>query len=284
MNRVAEMERALENDPLAARLARIEVPPVPEALWASVLTEPRPAPQRRRRFRVAIGFGAGAVALATLAVTPAGAAIGRTILPQGIQQKLGIFEGAPTHLAAPSGVPGGSGGRRVVHSLMPCSQVPATPPYPTALQGVECYPDLSLAEAQRRVDFTIPTPTAMPPGLSYRGALVGITMGAPKSSVLLTYRDATGTKSLGLQVVRGTPGSGSAVPSGVAQRVTVDGSPAYYVHGSYGDDGPGTAVRWNSAADDEELTWQHDGFTYDLTTAGLHFSSADLIRIAESVR
>ena len=283
MTRLAEIEHGLEHDPLAARLARVEVAPVPEALRAAVLAGSVPAPRRRRR-RLAVGVGAGAVALATLALTPACAAIGRAVLPQGIQQRLGLFEGAPTHLSSPGGSPGGGDRNSVRVSLMPCSQVPATPPYPQVQHAYDCYPDLSLAAAQRQVDFTIPTPAALPAGLSYRGALVGIAMGAPRSSVLLTYRDATGTRSLGLQVVRGTPRSGSGVPSGSVERVTVDGVTGYYVHGGYGDDGPGTSVRWNPAADDEELTWERGGFTYDLTTAGLHFSSADLIRIAESVR
>ena len=283
MTRLSEIERALDNDPLATRLGRIEVPPIPEALRFKVLAGSRPASSGRRRRRVVIGVGAGAVVLATLTVTPVGARIARAVLPQGVQQKLGLFEGAPTQLSSPGGLPTGSQ-RHARASLMPCSQVPAVPPYPHVPQAYGCYPDLSLAAAEARLDFAIPTPAALPAGLSYRGALVGIARGAPKSSVLLTYRDASGTRSLGLQVVRGAPQSGSGVPSGSVQRVELDGSPAYYVHGGYGDEGPGSAVRWNPAADDEELTWQHDGFTYDLTTSGLHFSSADLIRIAESVR
>jgi len=77
---------------------------------------------------------------------------------------------------------------------------------------------------------------------------------------------------------------GSAVPSSSAQRVRVEGGPAYYVHGAYEDVGPGTIAAWNPAADDEELTWQHNGMVYDLTAGGLHLASNDLTRIAESVR
>jgi hypothetical protein len=285
-----EMEQLLR-----ALFSTVAPPPAPIA-WdagassqdvvprARVLAGGHPTPARRRRRRVVAGLGAAAVALSLVAVTPAGAAIARTVLPKGIQQRLGLFEGAPTQLSAPGGLPAGSGGGSPTASPMPCSQVPAIPPYPQVHHAYDCYPDLSLAAAQRQVDFSIPTPAALPGGLSYRGALVGIAMGDPKNSVLLTYRDTSGKKSLGLEVVRGTPGSGSGVPSGSVQRVKVDGSPAYYVHGSYGDDGPGTSARWHPGADDEELTWQHGGFTYDLTTAGLHYSSADLIRIAESVR
>jgi len=282
MTRLSEIERAVHGDPLGARLARIEVGPVPDALRTRVLSGLRAAPPRRGR-RVAVALGAGAVAAVALAATPAGAAIARAVLPVGIQQGLGLMEGAPSQLSPPGGLPAGGGGHRATGSPMPCSQIPATPPYPQVPHAFECRPDLSVAAAQREVDFTIPTPADLPSGLSFQGALVGITMGAPRSSVLLTYGDAGGGRSLSLQIVRGTPQSGSAVPSGTVQRLTVDGGPAYYVHGSYGDGGPGTAARWNPGADDEELTWQRDGFTYDLTAAGLHFSSADLIRIAQSV-
>jgi hypothetical protein len=77
---------------------------------------------------------------------------------------------------------------------------------------------------------------------------------------------------------------GSAVPSGTAQAVSVDGGRAWYVHGGYDDDGHGGAPRWNPAADDEELTWQRDGLTFDLTAAGLGYGAADMVRLAESVR
>jgi hypothetical protein len=129
------------------------------------------------------------------------------------------------------------------------------------------------------VDFTIPTPRSLPAGVSFRGALVD-----SAHSVYLTYGDAARKTAVSLWVKNEAPVGGSAVPSSAAQRVQVDGSPAFYVHGAYEDSGPGTVAKWNPNADDQELTWQHDGFTYDMTAEGLHFSSADLIRIAQSVR
>jgi hypothetical protein len=289
MTRLDDIERAIDSDLLSARLMRVETVPVADALRAGLLAGSKPAPRGRRRRRLATGLGGGAAAIAILAMTPAGPALARSVLPEGILQKLNLFEGTPPQLIAPGGAPVTS-----LHpvqrltpphgSPIPCSQVPAKPPYPQVPQAVDCYPDLSLVAAQQQVDFAIPTPHALPDGVTYDGAVVGIAMDAPHSSVLLSYLDSVGTRSIGLEVVRGTPHSGSGVPSGSAERVQVDGGPAYYVHGSYGSSGPGATARWNPDADDEELTWQRDGMTFDLTAAGLHYSSIDLVRIAESVR
>ncbi|HEY2703780.1 MAG TPA: hypothetical protein VGL20_08830 [Candidatus Dormibacteraeota bacterium] len=284
MTSVTEIERALDSDPLAVRLSEAEVPSVSAELWAAVLSGARPAPKRRHRRRLIAGLGGGAVALSLLVVTPAGASIARAVLPHGLQQRLGLVVGAPAELTPPGGRT--VAGSHASGSALPCSQVPHNPPTLSAgsrggtahvSQQFECYPDLGLTAAQGQVSFTIPTPTSLPSGVTFRGALV-----ASAHSVFLTYRDASSRKTLGLWVTKGAPVGGSAVPS--AQRVQVDGGPAFYVHGSYDDSGPGTTARWNPAADAEELTWQHDGMTYDLTATGLHFSSTDLIRIAESVR
>jgi hypothetical protein len=244
--KTSEWEELLAADPLSIRLSRIEDPAVPPRLMEKVLTgRPIPTTRRSRRMRKAVVVGGLALALIVVA-TPA---IARSILPPGLQQRLGLVVGAPAVITRP----------------------------PNAQPGIRVTPNLSLADAQAKVSFTIPTPGWLPDGVSFKGALVE----PNDSGVYLAYRGAGGG-GVGLAVHPGTKVGGPAVPA--AQRVQVDGSPAYFVHGSYESSGPGTAATWDPAADDEELTWQRNGITYDLTAGGLHLSRTDLVRIAESIR
>jgi hypothetical protein len=160
---------------------------------------------------------------------------------------------------------------------MPCSQVPLHPTPGAGGGGYQCYPDLSLADVQRRAGFAVPTPSSLPAGVAYRGGTA-----ATPHSVYLSYGGGSG--GLGLEVRDDAPIGGSAVPSGSAQRATVAGGTGWFVRGSYGDNGPGTTAHWNPDADDLELTWQRNGLTFDLTAGGLHLSRDQLIAIAESVR
>jgi hypothetical protein len=78
------------------------------------------------------------------------------------------------------------------------------------------------------------------------------------------------------------PNGGSAVPSSSAHTVRVNGHPAVYVHGGYESSATSNPV-WNPKADVEELSWQADGITYDMSASELHLSQRDLIRMADSV-
>lgn len=272
MSAVIDNDELLDRDPLAARLAAVDVGR-PSPRLRSSIDEMRPrvgrATHRRRLMR---GVAALVGAVAVLAVTPAGSALGRAILPDGLQQRLGLVVGAPTHLQPGGGgasTPGGATGSPL-------------PPGTTLIAGgggMVLAPSLTLAEAQRLVDFPLPQPRDLPDGVVFRGAAVDSTQ-----SALLHYADSTNLRHVGLQVRRGTAVGGSAVPAGSVQQVAVDGVLAYYVHGSYEDAGPGTVASWNAAADDVELTWQRGGFTYNLTAAGLHLSSSAAVQIAQSVR
>jgi hypothetical protein len=189
-----------------------------------------------------------------------------------MQQFFGIVSGAPVTLSPPANrvtpMPG--------KSPVPCSQVPP----PTGnLTGVLCYPDLSLPAAQSRVAFTIPTPSTLPRVVTYYGALVD----SPRS-VMLSYRSVTkASAGLGLSIDEGPQVGGSAVPSGSLEPVQVDGNPAFYVRGDYESSGPGAVAHWNPNGKAQELTWRHNGLTFDMTSAGLHLSEAEFIQIAESM-
>jgi hypothetical protein len=277
MTRLMDIERALEDDPLAIRLSRISVAPMSSdvrvALSAAI--PPRPAPRRRRRWGAAAAVAAVVVSLA-LFVTPAGAALARAVLPSGLQQFFGIVSGAPTQLIPPGGASAPHGPTSQTGSSaasMPCSK--AAP-----LSQVVCLPDLSLTDTQRGVDFIIPTPAMLPAGVSFRGGLVD----SPRSAYI-SYRLNDGAPGgLAVWIKEGTPMGGPAVPTGSIQAAEVDGSPAYYVHGDYEDSGPGTVASWNPNADAEELTWQHNGLTFDLTAGSLQLSKVEFFQIAESVR
>lgn len=275
MSAWTENDELLDRDPLAIRLASADVGHPSQRLRASVdqmrpLAE-RPVHRRRLSRRLSRGMAALAAALALLVVTPAGAALGRAILPDGLQQLLGLVVGAPTHLP-----PGG--GQPATPSGSTSGQLPPG----TSLiggGGAIVRPSLSLAEAQRLVAFPIPQPRDLPSGLVFYGAWVDST-----HSVFLHYADSTHQGGVGLEVRQGTAIGGSAVPAGSVREVAVGGSPAYFVHGSYADAGPGTVAIWDAAADVVELTWQRGGFTYNLTASGLHLSSSEAVQIAEAVR
>jgi hypothetical protein len=273
MTKWMAIEHGLDTDPLAVRLSAATVPPISSELRLSLLSacSARPFGGSRRRLAIGLTIAALAVALGMI-LTPVGAVVARSVLPQGMQQFFGIVSGAPVTLSPPSNrvtpMPG--------TSPVPCSQVPP----PTGnLTGVLCYPDLSLAAAQNRVTFTIPTPSTLPNGVTYYGAIVD----SPRS-VMLSYRSVTkASAGLGLSIDEGTQVGGSAVPSGSLEPVQVDGNPAYYVRGDYESSGPGAVAHWNPNGNAEELTWRQNGLTFDMTSGGLHLSEAEFIHIAESV-
>lgn len=276
MSAWTESDEVLDSDPLAVRLAAADVGRPSQQLRVSV-TQMRPLSDpavrhRRLSSRTSRATMAVLAAISVLVVTPAGAALGRAILPDGLQQRLGLVVGAPAHLA-----PGG-GQQAPNASGATTGQVP---PGTSMIGGggVIVRPSLAVAEAQRLVDFPIPQPRELPSGLIFHGAWVDAT-----HSVFLDYADSNTERSIGLEVRRGAAIGGSAVPAGSVRQVAVADGPAYYVHGSYEDAGPGTVAIWNASTDDVELTWQRDGFTYNLTAAGLHFSSSEAIQVAQSVR
>ena len=278
MTTVAELERTIEADPLAEALLAVAVP-VPSELRAAVLSRSHTRLAHRRRRRILTRTATGAAVACFVAFTPPGHAVARLVLPDGLQQRFGLVEGAPRTLTPPGGTHAGAVPSHSPLSLMPCSAVP-TPGPGYSGGGVACYPDLSIASVQATVDFHIATPAFLPSELRYRGALTT----GPHDVYLSWARGDGQPGGLGLEIKDGAalPG-GSAVPSGTVRPVTVNGSRGYVVRGDYEDNGPGTAAHWNPNADDYELTWVHGGLTYDLTAGDLHLSVSDLVRIAESV-
>ncbi len=276
MTTLAELERDLDTDPLALRLSLITVPLLSSNLCLDLRAPVGSHRGGSGRGNRAAGIGVVAAAAALiLGVTPAGAVIARTVLPAGLQQFFGIVSGAPTQLTPPGGgaPPSRTAPGRESPSPAPCSQ--GTPP-----GNFVCLPNLSLQEAQRQVDFAIPVPLALPSGLSFRGALVDTAR-----SVYISYRLVNGASGgLGLSITQGSPVGGPSVPATSVQPAVVDGEPAYYVAGDYEDAGPGTTAHWNPSADSNQLTWRHNGLTFDLTSEGLHLSEAELIAVAETVQ
>ncbi len=257
----------LDRDPLGLRLAQAQVPAPDSHLRAALVAKHKNKTGLRHPLRWATAVGL-AVTLFLAFATPVGAIAERALLPTWLQQRLGIV-GASEQLSSRNkfgAVPG------VRISPLPCSQASRL------RSNALCYPDLSLADAQRQVDFTIPVPASIPNGLSFGGALV-----ESPHSVRLVMRDQTAQRALGLWIRKAPTSGGSAFPLSSTQTTQVQGTTAVYVHGSYEDSGPGTAARWNPTADDQELIWSHNGFAYDLTAHGLHLSLQGFIHIAESI-
>jgi hypothetical protein len=144
-----------------------------------------------------------------------------------------------------------------------------------------------LQQAQSRVTFRIRSASWLPPGMKLKS--VGMTLKPPDFSrygdnVMVEYGTVGNRPGPGLRISEepGTPFGGSAVPSSAAHAVRVNGHPAVYARGNWVSNATLTARRWDPTKDQEELSWQADGITYDML--GSHLSKAEMIRIAESVR
>lgn len=255
MKTLAELEAELFADPLAQRLSAVDTGPLSARLRHAVYTyraTPRRPWYQQRRLWV---YALAAAAIITLALaTPVGAAVARALLPFWLQQQVGLVAGAPTHLVAPhqQGSQPDGGGHLAT-------------------------PNLTLSQAQARVDFHIPRFNWLPADVVFRGALVD-----DPHSCLLSYRGMHGG-GLGLSIHEGPLSGGPAVPSFAVQQVTVDGQPALLVTGSYESAGPGSPANWNPSADASELLWTRGAFSFDLTSSGLHLTREDMLRIATSM-
>jgi hypothetical protein len=215
----------------------------------------------RRRHPLILASSLAVIVLAVLvAATPARAAIGHALLPFGFAQRFG------TVLIGPTALP--QRNQPVLDSRTQSKSVPSVQNLGT--------PSLTLAEAQQQAAFPIPTPAWLPPGVVFRGALV-----VPESrTVVLSYRGTEGPlKGMGIQIKQGAPAGGYAIPASAARTVTVLGQAAVYTPGVWDESG-----NWNGTADAGLLSWQRGGFTYVLSFSGLGLTTADVVRIAESLQ
>lgn len=283
------------SDPLAARLARIEDPSLSPELIARVAAG-RPAPRRRRfRARYAVVPLALLAALSLLAASPAGAAVGRALLPPGMRQRFGLVTGAPTTLHPPGpndcAIVAGAPGMRTStfttrEGLTVTEETRLCQNGRTVRSWSYRMPIMDIGRAQVLVNFRIRTATWLPAGLELSG--IGMSPNPPQfttyaDQVSVVYQNAGATLPSPNVTINERPGGrtgGSAVPR--ATSVSVNGGPASYVHGSY--ETVSGADRWNPTSDTEELSWRADGITYDMTATGLRLTQADMIRIADSIQ
>jgi hypothetical protein len=263
---ISEWEDAVERDPLGLRLSTLEYPsPSPElrsrVLWGTrAIRRPR-IPGKRVVFAT-VGL---VLALSTVAATPVGRTVARAVLPYALQQRLGFLIGTPVQ-------PPSAGASATV------------PIYDTDTRALfmSGLPAYSPADVQKKVNFTISTPTRLPGGIHFRRAMVN----PAHTLVYLHYADASGRRTIDLGIQQGPPIGGTEVPSSLVQSAQVNGTDGYYVHGAYArsPSTSGTRQKWNSAADTAELTWRRSGITYNLRCSGLNLSKRDMVQIAESVR
>ncbi len=288
-----------EADPLADRLSRIQDPRVSDQLLARVLarTPVRSRRAMRRWTAVTVAIACLGVLMVVLAATPAGAFVGRAVLPLGLQQRFGLVAGAPEKLKRPGpndcaifpGSPNTTStttvrnGIEVTQSTRICSDGRTITSYALHM------PDTDLQGAQKLVSFSIRTPAWLPSGL--QSARVGMIPKAPdfttyEDQVAIIYRPVgalNGAKNLTIHEQPGSPVGGSAVPSSATRAVRVNGQPGVYARGTY-ESTPGASATWAPNADVEELSWQLDGLTFEMTASGLGLSLSDLLRIAESIQ
>jgi hypothetical protein len=126
MTAVVDIECTLDADPLGTALSDLRVA-LPRDLRGRVLSRADAVvtrPRGGRRSRV-VAVGAVAVAgVGVVALSPAGPAIARSLLPDGMQQRLGLVEGAPRNLTPPGGAKPVPRQPHAPISPMPCSAVP----------------------------------------------------------------------------------------------------------------------------------------------------------------
>lgn len=295
-----DWEASLANDPLSVRLSRIETPPASPELMAKVLSRTHALKARRLRARHALILFVGlAAGLSTIAFTPAGAFVGRAVLPPGMQQRFGILTGAPETIPHPgpndcavyAGAPNTTTATFTRHGVTGTEMTRKCKNGQTITSWGYRPPILDLTQAQGLVDFRIRIATWVPDSLQ----LVGIRM-YPKppdfsdydQRAAVVYKQAdsssgASTASVTIDEKPGSPVGGPAVPASAAHTVHINGLPAVYVHGSY-ENKPGGPGQWNANADTAELSWQADGITYHLTATGPGLSESDLVQIAASIR
>jgi hypothetical protein len=297
---VTEWEESLARDPLALRLSHIDHPPASQALRARVLSGARALRARRIRGGHVLLAAAGVIiALSAVAATPAGSAA-----RSALGQRFGVMVVGPAAsqkpeandcviYKGPSGISPNTTVTTFTRNGMTFTKMTRKCRKGGSITSVGFSPPLlDLQQAQGLISFRIRTATWAPAGMQLRGVYV-----YPKSPDFTNYNpdDASvtyghlGTSSgpvVSIDEQRGTPFGGSAVPSSAARTVRVNGRPAVYAHGNWIPSSiPGAPpTRWNPNVDREELSWQADGMTFDISAEGLHLSERDMIRIADSIR
>jgi hypothetical protein len=260
MTQEGMVERRIRSH-MAAEKSAMRVPANLETTILRAIDNTSAAVSRQPSWRrIALRSALVALALSLLAATPLRTFAGETLqrLPFGAVQRFGTVLIDPGQLFRKETAP-------------PPNNLRA----PVASSPRLMTPSLSLAEAQRLVDFAIRTPSWLPPGVVFRGALVG-----PDGSVVVSYRAANDpSKGLFIQMQRGAQVGGYVLPSSAAQDVRVNGHTAVYAQGSWDE-----FQRWNGRADAALLSWDENAFTYVLSFSGLGLSRDDVIRIAESLR
>lgn len=291
-----ELDESLENDPLALRLSRIQGPPVPEGLMASVLSG-RPAPRRRRvrRSHLLAAVAVVAALLTVVAASPLGVSA-----RVGFLQRFGITAGTPQTLPHPGPndcaiYKGAPNMTKTTFTRNGVTITEWTRPAPKGCGGgtlrMDTYqpPMFDLQHAQAVVSFPIRTPASLPAGLQLEGVSMDpkppeFSTFADQATLIYRPRGKASGPNLSIKEQPGTPNGGTGAPSSSVKEVSVSGHPAVYVHGNYDQPDPNGPATWNPNGDVSELAWQANGVTFDVTASGLHLSKTDLVRVAESVQ
>lgn len=260
----------MTTDPLEDHLAALAWPPTPPDLARRAIAG---ATRRRRHVRVGqlatLAAAVFCVACVALEVwTPVGSEAA-SLLPPGMRQWFGVVTGAPSTLPP-------AGAHR--SSLPPKSEWPSCSSTPRDYSG-PCKADLTLAQVQARMPFTVQLPAGLPASAQYTGGIASVHGSAAQAQLM--FIDGTG--HIQFSISSGTVG-GTAAPSSAVTQVDVGSYPGAYVKGDYEEPGgPGTAAIWTATADVEEVSWSQNGLTYDLIVSGLGLTQAQVLAIAATV-
>lgn len=258
----------MTTDPLEARLTALAWPPAPPDLAGRAV-----AGAARRKRQVRLGqlatLAAAAFCVALVVWTPVGSEAA-SVLPPGMRQWFGVVTGAPSTLTPPAGAHRSS--------LPPKSEWPSCSSTPRNYAG-PCKADLTLAQVQARMPFTVQLPAGLPATAQYTGGIASVHGSAAEAQLM--YTDGNG--HIQFSISSGAAG-GTAAPSSAVTQVDVGSYPGVYAKGDYEEPGgPGTAATWTPSADVEEVSWSQNGLTYDIIFSGLGLTQAQVLAIAATV-
>ena len=152
-------------------------------------------------------------------------------------------------------------------------------------------PSLTLQEVQRRITFSLLTPTWLPEDLKYiyrsipeiqSGQIVDIKYCRTKD---LMVQNGCLILHASYKVQMAPP----LLAESKKKSIEVNGQPGIYVHGGWQDNGKGDPntrlgnLLWDDQADDAYLTWAQGGVTYLLEAHNLGLNLEDMQRIAASM-
>ncbi|KAA3647670.1 MAG: hypothetical protein DWQ07_01420 [Chloroflexi bacterium] len=154
---------------------------------------------------------------------------------------------------------------------------------------------ISLSMAQEIVPYSIPLPAWVPDDLTFLGVLVSGEISevphpageeTPVVSLLYGKNQVASSNAPAQLVIVVAPESeyvGALVDEAAIETVLIGDNEALFVKGTWQTNEASSGLQWDPTVDVVRITWETNGFTYELTAHDLDLNMEDVIKIAESV-